>query len=1196
MTASSRPPRSVGPVPLEQLRGQGRVIGEVRRRVDAWRGFELGPAAAPYPRTAARYEPVVETERRLTETSLTLLLHWFRHEPHVVGAPPRASAFKYWPHQRRLVETFVYLYEVCGIRRTEQLYALAGVDPLGAQHDPWPKLGGQLATGSGKTKMMALLIAWAYLNAVREPEAGLGFGRHSILIAPGLFVRDRLLQDFAPVGTPSVFFSDPVIPPELEPFWKLRVYSPETCPRTLEESDGALVVTNFHQLLGTSEPPEDVSHLTAEERQLGLLFESGDPARLGSADAPLIERFANSRGILVLNDEAHHVWDETGHARYEQKAKDKAQLAGDDDTQTAMAWIRSIRRLNADDGRVALQADLSATLFEEKGARQRGGATEFRSADLFRHAAVHYGLAEAIKDGIVKKPTLERVVAQNKKTGEALPLVVETAPNAWEKYKHLLAAGIERWKKVRDQLADEGDSRKPILFILCKDRDEAREVANYLAYGEAVSDDLSGRIPTGYSADDEKGEPLFVARDEEGELRSTVIEIHIGKKEQEADWEKVRQSVNAIDHDEIPDPKGRRNADGRPRMVPNPYNVVVSVMMLKEGWDVRNVKVIVPLRACDSRTLTEQTLGRGLRKMHPPVLDDDGAAELRPEDLFVMEHPSFSSVLAKIEDIIQQRDTDDIDHSREYVPILQNENESAREAALVRLPRFDGLVHSPEDWTRSFDSSKVTALAPKIAWLEEIAETLITTYLKQALTRTEEEGQSFSFSAHPTFRDFEHVLEEAFVIPLLRDLRTSFQHKTAVRGFVREFLETKTFALPMGIPISFARIIESGDSAKIALGNLAHPDVTSRVREALLPRLREAINAQRSGSQAVITPRKTSDLASYQAVKKHVLPKAKRSTFTTAAFDSDDELKVAVLLDHAPDVMGWVYNHRSGVGYSIEYDWHGYQSRYFPDFIVRVKLGQVVHNVILEVKGRLDDRDRTKAKRGREYCELLSQYDEEPWHYLFLLENASEGRRDITWWAERSSAEHSLAVGELLKHHEGVPLLPVAASRPPSALPIEVIADVEESAKFRRALPVLDLDVAAGPFAQSLTPERRGWALVQPSHVLDQRMFLAQVRGRSMEEGIADGSWCIFRFFPPGSPPLAAALDGKRVLVELREGADPELGGQYTLKRWRVAARDEAGHVLRIELAPDNPSYRVTSFEPGDGELRAVAELLEVVC
>src|SRR6185436_19254997 len=99
-----------------------------------------------------RYEPTRIGEQPLTETSLTLLLHWFRREPHTLGHAPHTYTFKYWPHQRRLVETFIYLYEVRRIRRTEQLYKLVDSDPGQPQRDPWAKLGGQLATGSGKTK------------------------------------------------------------------------------------------------------------------------------------------------------------------------------------------------------------------------------------------------------------------------------------------------------------------------------------------------------------------------------------------------------------------------------------------------------------------------------------------------------------------------------------------------------------------------------------------------------------------------------------------------------------------------------------------------------------------------------------------------------------------------------------------------------------------------------------------------------------------------------------------------------------------------------------------------------------------------------------------------------------------------------------------------------------------------------------
>src|SRR5207248_4891654 len=119
-------------------------------------------------------------------------------------------------------------------------------------------------------------------------------------------------------------------------------------------------------------------------------------------------RFARSRGVLVINDEAHHVWDETGHARFEEKARERKELGSTDDSASEMAWIRSIRRLNGNDsapGRVALQVDLSATLFEETGADKKPGksgrgVTTFKPADRLRHTAVQYGRPDAIRAGI----------------------------------------------------------------------------------------------------------------------------------------------------------------------------------------------------------------------------------------------------------------------------------------------------------------------------------------------------------------------------------------------------------------------------------------------------------------------------------------------------------------------------------------------------------------------------------------------------------------------------------------------------------------------------------------------------------------------------------------------------------------------------------------------------------------------------
>jgi type III restriction enzyme len=1170
---------------------QHQVIDAVKQRVDSWRGFTLGGARDAYSEESPRYKPNADGERDISTTTMALLQHWFRHEPHVIGVEPYTSAFKYWPHQRRLVETIIYLYEVVGIRRTQDLYAFAGIEKLGYQRDPWTKIGGQLATGSGKTKMMSLVIAWSYLNAVRESNNTFGLGRHIILIAPGLFVKDRLLQDFAPARGASVFWADPVIPPELERYWDLKVYDPITCPRQLDPDEGALVVTNYHQLLRSREDLEQPSD-PMQDWQTQILFGDPEPEKLEAVKSPLLERFAKSKGILVLNDEAHHVWDEPGHAAFEEKAKQKSSATEEEEAE-AMAWIRSIRKLNGSEhvpGCVRLQIDLSATLFQETGTttqakkKTRKGVPEvhFKENELFRHTVVTYDLAEAIRDGIVKKPILERVEVKNERTGEPLPLVQQAAPNAWKKYEHLLATGIERWKKVRDQLRSEGDKRKPILFVLCSDKGEAAEVFNFLTYGQATRDDLSGKTLKGYIEPQDR-ETLFLENGEDGVPRSTVVQIHIGQKEEsnEAEWEKVRAVVNAIDRDEIE----HRDLDGNIVTLPNPYNVVISVMMLKEGWDVQNVKVIVPLRPCGSRTLTEQTLGRGLRKMHRPEIQEDGSAEMTPEELYVIEHPSFEEILDQIDDLIERKGKNEIDHRPDYVAIPPVDEPEAREAVDVRLVRVGEPRAGASEWRENLDVGKLPGLAPRIPWLTKIDGTLIKTWLKTALQMDEREGQEFTLPAEPTYRDFDHIIEMAYAIPLLRELRVAYSHKNPVKDVAKEYLERKTFALPAGIPIRFDEVKDSSDAA-IALGNLSRPDVIEAVRGALLSPIHDAIQASLQAAKADLSVRHVSQLSGYQALRQNVIEHLKKSPFQRLAGTNPEERRLAVLLEDSKDVVGWVFNHRYGVGYSIPYDWQGHTAYYFPDFVVRAKFGEVFHDLIVEVKGRLDDKDKEKARRGRRWCEILTENDIEPWHFLMLVENSELKRNDISWWETRSVH----AIEDLLRRHENLPLIPQPGAGPGE---VQVLPSIGADEQFRTAIPIYDLATKAASWGTNDSPAVSGWVRVA-RRPLEVDMFAAKVIGHSMEPGIPDRAWGLFQSTPTGNSQSPMSLDGRRIVALLKTKIDRETGS-YTLKRWKATKVESGGKVLEITLRPDNKAMPSIVLEPADDEVRVVAEFLETL-
>ena len=1173
---------------------QEAVVAQVRGLVDAWRGFPLGAAREPYPEDEPSYAPSRAWEKPVSETTSQLLRHWFRHDPHALAG---GQPFKYWPHQRRAVETFVYLHEACGLRRTEQLWRLAGGEPIDTQQDPWPKLGAELATGSGKTKVMSLLIAWSYLNALFQGESYLGLGRHSLLVAPGLFVRDRLLLDFRPDdGGPSIFFADPVLPPGLRDVWDLKVYGPDDCPLRLDPAQGALVVTNYHRLLNEEEETEDDLGRTRAQKQIDLLFGASEPRKLEDIRTPLLERFQQSRGLLVINDEAHRVGDEPAHRRATLTAKSRQ----DGSAGAGTSWIRALRMVNgshAKAGRLGLQVDMSATLFEEAGI-------EADQKTLFRHTSVQYPLKEAKRDGIIKSPVLERLKASV--DGKEVAAIDEAQPNAFARYRVMIEAGIKRWMLVREQMRAEGDLRKPILMLLCESKDDAAEIANMLTYGHAVKD--AGTLtPTGFR-DERTGETLFLEPDGAGGRRSTVVQVHIGEKENknEKEWEHVRRLVHFIDRNEVA--TDRYDASGRRVLEANPYNVVVSVLMLREGWDVRGVKVIVPLRPCGSRTLTEQVLGRGLRKMHAPRIDDEGAVEMTPEELYVIEHPSFAKILDAIQDLVDEKDSGDIKHDPEYVPIPPRPDAAEREERDVRLVKYLGSSQETPDWRQSLDVNTLPALSPRAPWEGEQPDIVVETRLREAFAVNEEqeepaspatgggrmagawgEGQRFTLSAEPGYRDFELVLEHAYVEPMLRTLKMGFHHRTAVKGVVRDFLERRTFNLPAGVRPTF-----DGDAdtlaVKIALGNLGRPDVVTRVREALVPVLQGAMTAAVPRVRVQLGETHAMELPGYVAVRKNVLEPSRRSPFARQAMANDLEDRFARWLDACGDVRGWVYNHRKGVGFDIQYVWRDLQVPYYPDFIARAQWGEVMHNFVIETKGRLDDRDKAKARAGVDFCDLLTREDKEPWHYLLVIENEPLGRGDMTSLETVTTRSLHFAFAEQEKRG----LLP-GASAQASFEELKLEATVDETAKYRSAVPAYDLTPHAGGFGPSQAVAPLGWVRVRSSRRFDKTMFAARVVGHSMEPGVPSGSWALFREYAAGAAPSPVQLDGRRVVVQLREGSDPETGGAYTLKRLRVVSRDEQGAVNAVSLAPDNRAFATRQLAEGDGDVRIVAELLEVL-
>jgi type III restriction enzyme len=354
----------------------------------------------------------------VSDTTRILLNYWFQTDHKL----PDGRKFKYHPFQREAVETLIYLYEVAKVRRHKSLVETFATrsDLRLLQYDDFARYCVKMATGSGKTKVMSLTIAWQFFNAVAEARDD--FAKTFLLIAPNVIVFERLRTDFE---GGRIFRADPVIPPELEIFWPdFQCYMRGEGERA--SSLGALYLTNVQQFYerqssGDDEPKELTAVLGTKPTAQTSMIEDFD------------KRIIDRGGcVAVLNDEAHHTHDEESE------------------------WNKIIRGLHAAASTgVAAQFDFTATPRHSKG-------------QLFSWTVFDYPLKQAIIDNVVKRPL--KGIAQG--ITEARSDVAST------RYEAYLAAGVERWKEYREQLTPL--AKKPVMFVMMNDTAQADDVGDWL--------------------------------------------------------------------------------------------------------------------------------------------------------------------------------------------------------------------------------------------------------------------------------------------------------------------------------------------------------------------------------------------------------------------------------------------------------------------------------------------------------------------------------------------------------------------------------------------------------------------------------------------------------------------------------------------------------------------------------------------
>jgi len=466
------------------------------------------------------------------ETSKALLNWWFK-EPHTIYTKDGTSiAFQYYYAQREAVETIIWLYDV---EKVVNKYDLIKFDKLGRVSpnmftEDWLRFVIKMATGSGKTKVMSLLLAWSYFHKLYEKDSELS--KNFLLITPNIIVLDRIKTDFEGL---KIFYDDPILPDNgycgqnWQDDFQIKLHLQDEVG--VISKSGNIFLTNIHRVYEGNINEASFADTDTSDYFLGNKV----VGKTNDSKIDLGEIVRDVDELMIINDEAHHIHD------------------------PKMAWFKSIEdihnKLLQKGKKLALQIDVTATPKNNRG-------------EIFVQTVSDYPLVEAIHQGVVKRPVLPDSASQAK-------LLEKQSSLFAKKYEDFIRLGVEEWEKTYKEYEPTG--KKSILFIMTDDTKNCDDVAKFLQDNYPKLKDAVLTIHTNRS----------------GEISETVS----GKKEKEL--QELRRQANEIDS------------------IESPHKVIVSVLMLKEGWDVKNVTTIVGLRpyGSDSKILPEQTLGRGLRRM-----------------------------------------------------------------------------------------------------------------------------------------------------------------------------------------------------------------------------------------------------------------------------------------------------------------------------------------------------------------------------------------------------------------------------------------------------------------------------------------------------------------------------------------------------------------------------------------------------
>ena len=888
------------------------IINDLRYQVDRWRQL-------PNP-----------NDWLVTPETVRLLQHWRHHK--FAGIRPFFC-------QVEAAETVIWLTEVAPkMGKTGKGFIEHLANSNAATNPGLMRLALKLATGAGKTTVMAMLIVWQTVNAVRRPGSA-HFTRGFLIVAPGLTIKDRL-RVLQPNDPDSYYASRELVPSDM-----------------LDDIQRAkIVITNYHAF-------KMRERLDISKGGRSLLQGRGEPLMTLETEGQMVQRvmpdLMGLKNILVLNDEAHHCYRERPHDPDEEDLSGEEKQEAEKNNEAARLWISGLEIVQRKIG-ITRVVDLSATPFFLRGSGYNEGT-------LFHWTMSDFSLMDAIECGIVKLP---RVPVADNISGEETPVF----RNLWEhirkdmpkkgrgkgdaldplnlpaKLVTALEALYGHYKLTYDSWKEAGISVPPCFIVVCNNTSTSKLVYDYISGFTRTNADGSTKTENGrldlFQNFDEHGNPRHRAHTllidseelESGDALDPRFREMAASEIEQFRRDKIERTGDQQAGDNLSDQELLRevmNTVGKPGKLGESIRCVVSVSMLTEGWDANTVTHVLGVRAFGTQLLCEQVIGRALRRQ---------SYDLNEEELFNVE---YADVLGIPFDFAAKPVVAPPQKPRETIHVKAMRPE--RDALEIRFPRVLGYrVELPEDrLTATFNEDSKFHLTP-----DHVGPTITNNsgIIGEDVNLTVEHLGDIR-SSTVLYKLTAHLLTTKWREPGEEARYNLFGQ---LKRITKEWLDTCLVCSGGTYPAQLM-IRQLADEA---CNRITAAITADTIDKAPIKALLDPYNPTGSTNFVNFTTSKTDRWQT----------KADRCHINWVILDSDWEGEFCRVAELHPRVKAYVKNH--SLGFEVPYR-YGSESRiYRPDFIVLVDDGHgeddLLH-LVVEIKGYRREDAKDKAETMRTY-------------------------------------------------------------------------------------------------------------------------------------------------------------------------------------------------------------------------------------